>query len=256
MDMNWGKRIWVACAIIGASLLGKESFAEQIWFQDETLEVALEGERDLLIVANSNDGDIFVRGEDRDSIEVTLDKFEADDSKRNRASIEVDLEEGLVKLILHGKLQKSDVVIVVPRSVSLRLRAIDGDVVVDDIAGEIEINAVDGEVHLREVSGGIVANSVDGSVRAELSDVGLVNPISLATVDGDVHLITGENTNANFSVSSIDGTFDSDLPFKVESSGRKWGSMVGIHVSGIYGEGGPSISLKTIDGDILVAVRD
>ncbi len=256
MDMNRGKRIWIVCAIIGASFLGKESFAESVWFQEETLEIALEGERDLLIVANSNDGDIVVRGEDRDSIEVVLEKFDATDSKRNRASLDVDLEEGLVKLMLQGKLQKSDIVIVVPESVSLRLRAVDGDVHVADIAGEIEINAVDGDVTLREVSGGIVASSVDGSVRVELSDVGLVNPVSLATVDGDLLLITGEDTNADFSVSTIDGTFDCNFPYRVNGSGQKWGGHVGVHLSGTIGEGGPPISLKTIDGDLKIVARD
>ncbi len=230
--------------------------AEQVWFEEATLEVDAQGVLDLLVVAGSKDGSITVRGEDRGSVEVTLDRFDAGDSKRNRAWADIDLEQGVISFKVFDKLEKSNIVIVVPRSVSLRLNAVDGNVSVEGISGEIEVNAIDGDVTLVDVSGGIVANSVDGRVRVELSPGPLMNPISLATVDGDVSLEIDRDLDANLSVSTIDGKFACNFESRLKKSGGGSRRIVGVSVSGIIGQGGLPISVNTIDGDVRIEQRD
>ncbi|MDQ8196851.1 DUF4097 family beta strand repeat-containing protein [Pelagicoccus enzymogenes] len=230
--------------------------AEPLWIAEPVTVVDLKPDCEVLFIASLTDGNITVRGEERESIELTIDRFDPEDSRRNKARLDVDLDQGLVKLKLFDQLEKSNIVAVVPTGSFLRLRAVDGDVRVDDISGEIEVNAVDGDVLLREVSGGIVANSVDGHVRVELTDRPLVNPLSLVTVDGDVLLVVERDLDANFSVSTIDGKFDCDLEYRSQGSSGGWRKFVGVNVTGTIGDGGPPISLKTIDGDVRIKARD
>lgn len=258
MDSIKGIRILSVVALFAASLsyVVTPAYAEQIWFENATMEVDLEGKLDLLVVAESNDGSVVVRGKDRGSVEITIERFDPGDPRLNRARVDLDLEQGVLNLKLLNKLVKSNLVLVVPRSVSLRLRVIDGDVRVDGIAGEIEVNAVDGDVLLTEVSGGIVANSVDGSVEVKMVDGAFVSPVSLATVDGDVLLEAGVDFDANFSVSTIDGSFVCDYEYRVDRKSGGWRKFVGVSLSGKLGDGGPPISLRTIDGDVRIKRRD
>ncbi|MBK1876911.1 DUF4097 family beta strand repeat-containing protein [Pelagicoccus mobilis] len=227
--------------------------ADELWFEGKTQELAVEEGADIMLSVSSEDGDIRVVGEDRGSIEVTLSDFKADDPKRNRAAIMFTEDNGFVrvKLNLVGKLRKTDIVIRVPQRISMRLNSVDGDLRVDDVVGELDVSAVDGDVVLQEVEGGIVANSVDGDIRIILSDTGFKSPISMVTVDGHVHLVTPSNFHADFSASTIDGTFKSDLEYRVKGGGKNfWGD--GVNMNGQFGEGGPPLSMKTIDGSIFV----
>lgn len=257
METSRMKRFWRIAALLALGLGGANVvLAEDLWFEGKTQELVLEEGADVMISVSSEDGDIRVVGEDRASIEVTLKEFEEDDPKRNRARVMYAEDDGFVrvKLDLQGKLRKSDIVLKVPYRVSMRLNSIDGDLRVDDVIGELEISAVDGDVVLNEVEGGIVANSVDGDIRITLSDTGFRSPISMVTVDGHVHLVTPRDLNADFSASTIDGTFRSEIDYTVKGGGKNfWGD--GVNMTGQYGEGGPPLSMKTIDGSIFVKVK-
>lgn len=239
----------------GLSGVGNAS-AEDLWFEGKTQELLLEEGTEVMVSIASEDGDIQVIGEDRASIEITLSEFRPDDPKRNQARLVYSEDDGFtrVKLELVGKLRKSDIYLRVPHRVSMRLNVIDGDLKVEDVYGELEVSAVDGDILMNEVEGGIVANAVDGDIRIVITDTGVANPLSLVTVDGDAHLITPRELHADFSVSTIDGAFDSEIEYTAKGGGRNaWGA--GVNLSGQFGEGGPPLTMKTIDGDIVVKVK-
>jgi len=257
MDTIKMKRVCKVLAVLVAAggMLGN-AFAEDLWFEGKTQELAVLEGADVMISISSEDGDIKVVGEDRGSVEITLKEFDLDDPKRNRARIMYAEDDGFVrvKLDLNGKLRKSDILLRVPHQVSLRLNSIDGDLRIDNIVGELEVSAVDGDVEMVEVAGGIVANAVDGDIRIVLSDTGFKSPISMVTVDGYVHLVTPPDLHADFSVSTIDGSFKSEIDYTTKGGGKNfWGD--GVNLRGQFGEGGPPLSMKTIDGSILVKVK-
>ncbi|EDY84026.1 hypothetical protein VDG1235_3653 [Verrucomicrobiia bacterium DG1235] len=255
MDINMKnlRYIWVLAACAAGFLASVR--ADEIWLENRRTEIDLGDALDILVVVDSSEGDLKIVGEDRPSIEVIVDKFSSFDEDRNRAKVDVDFEEGIFRLKTFKDLKESDLTLLVPRSVSLRLRTRDGDIVISSIDREIELTAIDGDILLEDVSGGIVANTVDGDIRIELSNTKLVNPISLATVDGDVVMIAPKSLGATISASTIDGEFDSELSIQRRGKKGGFGGWVGVTVDGVIGEGGPSISLKTIDGDILIRVK-
>ncbi len=124
------------------------------------------------------------------------------------------------------------------------LTSLDDDVSLYDVGGEIYIDANDGDIELIDVDGRIVyANTVDG--RIDFS--GMIHPdgeYELVTHDGEISFAVQSDVEADVSVSTYDGEFETEFPIVLQrlESGKE--------LSFELGGGGARVRLQAFDGAI------
>lgn len=227
------------------------TFGERVPVEDELVTIDLGTLSELHLVVNVIEGNLTVIGEDRSTVELEFGDIDEDAKRFGQPNVNFDSEEGRLRVNIGPQVDDSDLIAKVPAWSSVKLDTKDGDIRIENISGGIDAQTIDGDIELLRVSGGIAANSIDGDIRIELTDTRIDSPMSLATIDGDIEVIVKGELHANFNVSTIDGDFESDLEFT--SSGKNgrsfWG---GLSLEGKFGDGGATLSLKTIDGDVEV----
>jgi len=169
---------------------------------------------------------------------------------------------------------------------SLTVGNVSGDVLVEDVSGAVDVRSVSGAVEIVDATGGVRASSqsddvtltrVSGAVEVHsgngdivLDDVRSVSVRAESrdgdidfngTVvedgdygfflhDGDATIAIPEATNAQVSVSTFDGEFQSEFSVRVErfTSGRQFDFVLG--------NGGARVQIEVFDGNInLLQVR-
>ena len=104
------------------------------------------------------------------------------------SSLEVEEENNEVRIDLGPESDSLDLIIKVPRQCSLSLSTFEGDVVVENVSGDLEVESSDGNVVLTGISGSVVASSADGDITAVLNAATSGKPMSFSTVEGDIYL--------------------------------------------------------------------
>jgi DUF4097 and DUF4098 domain-containing protein YvlB len=159
----------------------------------------------------------------------------------------------------------ADLVIQVPFGTSLELSCVnDGNIVVDQVRGEIEAQNVNGAITLTKVSGTALANTTNGDVTVSFARIEPGKGMSFATLNGNVELTLPRATKASLSL-RIDNQGDiySDFeiatraaPVATEAGRRGKDGRFQLKVDrAVYGSingGGPELALKTFNGDIVL----
>ena len=102
---------------------------------------------------------------------------------------------------------------------------------------------------LRLVEHGVAAGAFDDLADSvALADAGVDAPQNFNTVNGDVEIKLGGTTDAQVKAETLAGEIKPDdaLGLKVERQ------MVGQHLAGQLGRGGPPLVIKTVHGDIRI----
>lgn len=248
------QKAW-GCAV-AVCLAALPVFGEQVPIEDKVVEIDIGDLRELVVSMNVIEGSLTVIGEDRPTVELEFEEIETDFPWGGTSPrVDFDAESGLLRVRVSPPADENDVIARVPRWVSVKLDTKDGDIDIENISGEIDAKTIDGNLKFLRVSGGIAAHSVDGEMHVELRDGRISGPVSLATIDGDITVIVSGELHAGLSVSTIDGGFSSNIEFTSNGSKGKsfWG---GTNIEGVFGEGGPMLSLKTIDGDVEISRKD
>ena len=162
-----------------------------------------------------------------------------------------------------GYIVKYDFELQVPRDVNLTVRTVnDGDVKVQDIAGQYSVHNVNGPVEMTNVAGSGTAKTVNGELKVLFRD----NPStesSFVTVNGDVDLYFLPKLSADMRFKTFNGEIFSDfqmaaLPPRAPEETRKDGKFV-FHADrysgGRIAAGGPEIKIETLNGDIHIRER-
>jgi DUF4097 and DUF4098 domain-containing protein YvlB len=177
--------------------------------------------------------------------------------------LEVEEEGNEVTISTQSWRHATDLVIQVPVASSLEIGSTnDGEVVIENVSGQIEVNNSFGPVVLRNVSGTAVIHAVNGDIEASLSRIG-EKPMSFSTMNGDVDVTLPADAKASLKMKTQTGEVYSDFdvvltraPQKVEDSEKTERGRYRISFeSAIYGNingGGPEITLNTFSGDIYV----
>ncbi len=124
------------------------------------------------------------------------------------------------------------------------LTSLDDDVSLYDIEGEVYVDANDGDIELVDVDAEtVIANTVDGHIDFS----GVVHPdgeYELVTHDGDITFAVQSDVEADVSVATYDGEFETDFPIMLQrlESGRE--------LSFALGGGGARVRLQAFDGAI------
>jgi hypothetical protein len=127
---------------------------------------------------------------------------------------------------------------------SFDLTSLDDDVILFDVEGDIHVDANDGSIELIDVDAGVVdAATVDGDIEFS-GRLHRNGQYQLVTHDGNITFATGASVDAEVSVATYDGEFETEFPIVLQrlESGRE--------LNFVLGEGGARVRLQAFDGDI------
>lgn len=118
--------------------------------------------------------------------------------------------------------QPINLIIKVPQRFSLQIGTVnDGDILVENVTGELEVSNVNGDVVLRQVSGSAVANTVNGAIKASFKSVTGGSPMAFSTVNGDVDLTLPAAAKTALKLKSDQGEIYSDFDLVTDKAPSK-----------------------------------
>jgi DUF4097 and DUF4098 domain-containing protein YvlB len=126
---------------------------------------------------------------------------------------------------------------------TLKADTSDGDIVVDDFDGPVSLQTSDGTIHVQGTTRTVQAQSSDGDVNVSFA-VAPDGDCHLQTSDGSVIATLGKGMALSSDGKTGDGRIKSELPIA--------GELKKSRVRGDINGGGPTLSLRTSDGDITL----
>ncbi len=210
-------------------------------------------------------GEITVRGESRENVEIAATK-QAPDGEFDRLAVTVETGEQVAvtgeitedRLLRTDNEVSIDLTIAVPRELPVtRIEGAVGDVVVRETTGDLTVQSTVGSIDVAGVSGAVavettvgdaVVRDIDSLVAATATTGDLT--LDVPAIDGATTVETTVGDVALALASGIDATLDAetstgdvtvtDLPVELRAD----------TVTGTLGDGGPSLSVETTTGDI------
>ncbi|CCG98173.1 hypothetical protein FAES_0159 [Fibrella aestuarina BUZ 2] len=150
----------------------------------------------------------------------------------------------------------------VPQRFSLKVHTVNnGDIMVDNVTGELEINNVNGAITLTNIAGSAVANTINGDMKATFRQVESNTPMAFSTLNGNVDVTFPASVKATIKLKSDRGEIFTDFDIDVEKGGSKVtrSSQSGMYrvaiddwVYGKINSGGPEVMMKNMNGNIYV----
>jgi hypothetical protein len=137
----------------------------------------------------------------------------------------------------------------VPKGVKVGAHSVNGEVRVEDVAGEVDAESVNGSVVVSSQSGPVNARTVNGSVRASMGKFDLNSDLRFSSVNGTVIAEFANEINADVDLSTVNGRFLTDFPVTI--SGR----IDPRRLRATLGKGGPRIRLSTVNGNVELRKR-
>lgn len=157
-----------------------------------------------------------------------------------------------------------DLTIQVPYSTSLELSTFNnGDIVVENVTGEIEVNNHNGSLKLSGVSGVVVASTFNGDVTVNFTKISPEKAMSFSTWNGDIDVTFPADIKAKVKMKSERGDIYSDFEIKLMATppsavedkrkeGGKYRISFGEYISGTINGGGPEFQFNTYNGNIFI----
>jgi DUF4097 and DUF4098 domain-containing protein YvlB len=134
----------------------------------------------------------------------------------------------------------------VPTQTSLRLRTVNGGLMIQDIKGQMDLNTTNGGIHLLRVAGRVQGRTMNGGVSVELDGSGWQGDgLDVETTNGGVKLSLPDGYSAHLETETRNGGLHVDFPVTVQGE-------VGRRLSTDLGSGGPTLRLTTINGGVSV----
>lgn len=146
-----------------------------------------------------------------------------------------------------------------------------GDITASHLKGDLSASSVSGDIVLSGVSGNVTANSVSGDVKltdiksrsveakttgGDVSFDGAIDPsgrYDLGSHAGDVTLILPTDASAQLTISTWNGSIDSDFPITLEPGEHGTGTSKGFTFN--IGGGAARVSAQTFSGDVVIRRR-
>jgi DUF4097 and DUF4098 domain-containing protein YvlB len=123
---------------------------------------------------------------------------------------------------------------------------------VDNVNGMVTIRGVDTPADIATVNGDIdfdgigahTLETVNGSIKARFTGRQLDGGLTIETVNGRIELTFPKGLNADIHGETVNGSVSSDFPITIEG---KWRPK---DFTGRIGNGGPRISIETVNGSV------
>ncbi len=131
----------------------------------------------------------------------------------------------------------------VPDGVHFIGRTVNGEVEAESLAGDVDAHTVNGKIRI-STSGRAEGQTVNGSISARLGQAAGSRAMEFQTVNGGIELELPAAVNATLHASTVNGSISTDFPLMIR------GKFTGREISGAIGQGGPELSLRTVNGSI------
>lgn len=136
-------------------------------------------------------------------------------------------------------------VVSLPPGVLFAGKTVNGDVEALDLESDLSVSTVNGDVDV-STTGYAEAQTVNGSIEARMGRMDPGGGLRFETVNGSITLDLPDDVDADLDARWVNGGLDSDLPFRVE------GRVSRQRAQGVFGDGGPLLSVSTVNGSIRV----
>lgn len=153
----------------------------------------------------------------------------------------------------------------VPRLTSVRARTVNGGaLVVEGVSGEHELANVNGRITATDIAGSIVANTTNGELLITFTEIARDKAMSFTTLNGDVDVTFPANLAADLRINAGRGDVMTDFDFVLQTqepvverseNGERYRVRLEREVRALIGGGGPELTFKTFNGDIIIRRR-
>ncbi|MDB5236121.1 MAG: hypothetical protein JWR44_3114 [Hymenobacter sp.] len=224
------------------------------------------GGKDRKIVLDMQGSDVTVEGVDGNDLVIKGNGYEKAPERADglhpiyntavdntKIGLAVTQTDNTVRIVRASR-KDANYVIQVPRGSSVQFNQTNwnsGDLVMRDIAGDLEVNMKSGDIKLTNVAGPVVANTVSGDIQVRFAPL-RQGPSSISTVSGDVDVSMPANTKATLKLRSVSGEVYTDFDLSMGKGDDNMRHIGGQVVDGSINGGGNAMSLKTVSGDIFV----
>lgn len=183
-------------------------------------------------------------------------------SKNGSLDISATEEKNVVNVSSRLINARMDLNIKVPMKFSLSVGTVNhGDVLIENVDGEMEITNVNGDIRLVNISGSAVANTVNGVLKANFKTVDAKSPMAFSTLNGNVDVTLPATAKFDVKIKSDQGEIYSDFDVDVDKSAPQatrtakdgmYKVSIDDWVKGKVNGGGSEIMMKNMNGNIYV----
>ena len=176
--------------------------------------------------------------------------------------LEVTENNNQVKVHSNSWHHRINLEIEVPSGTDLELHTYNGgDLMVTNIQGELALSNYNGEITALNISGSVVASTYNGEIKVTFDKVTENTPMSYSTFNGDIDLTFPASLKATMKMKTEQGEILTGFDVNITSSGpvqmkdTKAGVtriVVDDWKRGDVNGGGPEITMKNYNGDILI----
>jgi len=182
----------------------------------------------------------------------------------NRTGLVVEEEENEMKIYVAEHDNEVDLSIQVPFQTSLKLYCNEGgDVLVENVTGEIEASNSDGDLTLKNISGSAVAHAYDGELIVTFNQIDPGKPMSFSAYDGDIDVTFPSTVKTTVMIKTDDGEIYSDFEIDLKASqkqmtkderktGGRYRISFGEFITGTINGGGPEFQFVSYDGNVYI----
>ena len=230
------------------------------------------GERGKLIIGSHN-GRITITGYDGQSVKLKMIKYEKKvDKKKTKngmklissGGFEVDAEEynNTVDIDKDGWGERVDFVVQVPKNFDIEAESYNnGQIVVEDIDGEVNVESYNGGITLRKISGMASASTYNGAIEVDFASLTADSPMVFTTYNGNVDLTIPSSSKLTAKMKTNGDIYTGFDEFALSESkpetsagrnGRGYKVKYENWIEGELNGGGPLVTMKTTHGNIYI----
>jgi hypothetical protein len=149
---------------------------------------------------------------------------------------------------IFGPAMRQDVRLRIPRQAALRIRNVNGLVVISDMDADLDVMRVNGRVEIRRSGGRLDINGVNGRLKLDLAKL-QESGMRITGVNGRVVLQVSPDLNADLTGSGINGSVVTEIPgLEIHRTEARLRARLGT--------GGPIVSLSNINGKVQMIGLD
>jgi DUF4097 and DUF4098 domain-containing protein YvlB len=164
---------------------------------------------------------------------------------------------------LRGVSHRVDLVIQVPTACSMKLSTVnDGDIIVENVTGDLEVNNTNGAITLKQIAGSAVVQALNGEIQVSFTKVNADKAMSFSSLNGDIDVTFPASLKASVQMKSDQGEIYSDFDVQLDKSparvdknekGKgKYRVTVEKAMRGTINGGGQEIQFNNFNGDIYI----
>ncbi len=240
-------------------LIGDLLTKDEVWQTfNQTLPLAGGGRLSL----DNVNGQIEIIGWDRD--EVVIKAVKRGKTRESVEAVQIEVDARPERIVIHTWQPASGLwswlwqgrddvsvhyTIQVPQHARLeKITSVNGEIVIEDVSGDIKATTVNGEVRAKGAAGNLKLSTVNGKVAAVLGSLGSGQSVSLDTVNGRIEVTLPEAADAEVSATAVNGSITSEF----SSLTVKRGFPLGGNLKGTLGNGGARVKASAVNGDITI----